>query len=82
MSEEMREFEGSTTRCSGLQVVDQGLTGHSHEEETPHPPLPISDHPAPIPSSYRGYFSKPFFKAGRAGGEIGLSGALMEPWRA
>ena len=80
MSEEMREFEGSTTRCSGPPVVDQGITGHSHEEDTPHPPLPISDHPAPIPSSYRGYFSKPFFKAGGAGGEIGLSGSLMEPW--
>ena len=68
--------EGSSTRCSG----GDGLVMGPGSEETPHPPLSISNPPAPIPASYRGYFSKPFSKEGGAGGEIGFSGPLMESW--
>ena len=77
MSEEMRGQPQDVVvpwwSIKGSRVIL--MKGHP-----PTPPLSISDHPAPIPSSYRGYFSKPFFKAGGAGGEIGLSGSLMEPW--
>ena len=78
----MSRKEESATICSGQSHPGERLDppgGVPLMNGTPHPPLPIPDPPAPMPRSYRGYFSKPFFKEGGSGGN-GPTGDLIETW--